>query len=224
MSQKYNLHRKNCREEVIIGVTQICFIRNKPWAERTCFNYLFFYIVSIHAQAHTELRRKATYQLLVPIPCVRRAGWVDHNLVHSTLAHLWFQRRASLIRRQRFMAGLGFSEACRGRRMWITAQCSSTVLSRWLHLFWQALDCVWWWETAQGWCLAPALQLTMWIMETRRSKSMHQQTPTPINPSLKGSLQRPPTYLTATRAAFERWLIHDGGSGPKCSTDVRFSI
>lgn len=114
------------------------------------------------------------------------------NLVHSRVALLWFWHGASLIRRQRFMAGPGFSEACRGRRMWITAQCSSTVLSRWLHLFWQALDCVWWWETAPGWRSAPALQLTMWIMETRRSKSMHQQTPTPINPSLKGSTAETP--------------------------------
>lgn len=114
------------------------------------------------------------------------------NLVHSIVALLWFWHGASLIRRQHFMAGPGFSEACRGRRMWITAQCSSTVLSRWLHLFWQALDCVWWWETAPGWRSAPALQLTMWIMETPRSKSMHQQTPTPINPSLKGSTAETP--------------------------------
>lgn len=100
------------------------------------------------------------------------------NLVHSEVALLWLWHRASLIRRQRFMAESGFSEACRGRRMWIMAQCSSTVLSRWLHLFWQALDCVWWWETAPGWSSAPAPQLTMWIMKTQRSKSMHQQTPT----------------------------------------------
>lgn len=117
------------------------------------------------------------------------------------------------------MAGPGFSEACRGRRMWITAQCSSTVLSRWLHLFWQALDCVWWWETAPGWRSAPALQLTMWIMETRRSKSMHQQTPTPINPSLRGSLQRPQTYLSVVCKHFK----DDGGNGPECSIDW-FSI
>ena len=122
------------------------------------------------------------------------------------------------------MAGPGLSEACRGRRMWITAQCSSTVLSRWLHLFWQALDCVWWWETAPGWCPAPALQLTMWIMETRRSKRMHQQTPTPINPSLKGSLKRPQTYLTAAHVHFKHWLEHDGGNGPKSSTVICLSI
>lgn len=122
----------------------------------------------------------------------RQGESIIANLVHSIVALLWFWHGASLIRRQRFMAGPGFSEACRGKRMWITAQCSSTVLSRWLHLFWQALDCVWWWETAPGWHSAPALQLTMWIMETRRSKSMHQQTPTPINPSLKGSTAETP--------------------------------
>lgn len=131
------------------------------------------------------------------------------NLVHSTVALVWFRHWASLIRLQRFMAGPGFSEACRGRRMWITAQCSSTVLSRWLHLFWQALDCVWWWETAPGWRSAPALQLTMWIMETRRSKSMHQQTPTPINPSLKGSAAETPDVprcgLHALQALAETW-------------------
>lgn len=107
----------------------------------------------------------------------RQGESIIANLLHSQVALLWLWHGAALIRRQRFAAGSGFSEACRGRRMWITAQCSSTVLSRWLHLFWQALDCVWWWETAQGWRSAPALQLTMWIMETRRSWSMHQQTP-----------------------------------------------
>ena len=143
----------------------------------------------------------------------RQGKSIVANLVHSTVALLWFQHRASLIRHQCFVVGPGFSEACRGRRMWITAQCSSTVLSRWLHLFWQALDCVWWWETALGWCSAPALQLTKWIMETRRSKSMHQQTPTPINPSLKGSPQRPPdvphysshTHQTLTEIWWRQW-------------------
>lgn len=102
----------------------------------------------------------------------RQSKSIVANLVHSEVALLWL----SLMGRQCFMAGSGFSEACRRRRMWITAQCSSTVLSWWLHLFWQALDCVWWWETAPGWHSAPALQLTMWIMETRRSTSIHQQT------------------------------------------------
>lgn len=102
----------------------------------------------------------------------RQAESIVANLLHSEVALLWL----SLIGRQCFMAGSGFSEACRCRRMWITAQCSSTVLSWWLHLFWQALDCVWWWETAPGWHSAPALQLTMWIMATRRSTSIHQQT------------------------------------------------
>lgn len=152
----------------------------------------------------------------------RQGESIIANLVHSTVAPLWFWHGASLIRRQRFMAGPGFSEACRGRRMWITAQCSSTVLSRWLHLFWQALDCVWWWETAPGWRSASALQLTMWIMETRRSKSMHQQTPTPINPSLKGSTTETPDVPRRTH--FEHWLKHNGGDGPRCSIDFCFSI
>lgn len=135
----------------------------------------------------------------------KRGGLITANPVHSTVAHPRFQHRPGLIKRTHFMAGPGFSEACRAERMWITAQCSSTVLSRWLHLFWQALDCVWWWETAPGWRWAPVLQLTMWIMETRRSKRMHQQTPTPavlILPSEVLTL-RPQTYLIAARLQFE---------------------
>lgn len=52
-----------------------------------------------------------------------------------------------------------------------TAQCSWTVASRWLHLLWQPLGCVRWWETARGRRSAPPLQLTTWIMASRRSRS-----------------------------------------------------
>lgn len=109
---------------------------------------------------------------------------------------LKFHYNDFLIRCQSFMAGPGFSEACRGRGMWITAQCSSTVLSWWLHPFWQALDCVWWWETAPSQHSATTLQLSTWIMETRRRWSVHQQTTAPINPSLKFPVHTSETYLT----------------------------
>lgn len=69
--------REKRREGVIICVTHICYILNKTWTEKICFNFLF-YSVRIHAQAHTELLWKATYQLLVPISSDGEAGPVDH--------------------------------------------------------------------------------------------------------------------------------------------------
>ena len=174
-------------------VTHIDYVPNQAWIETICLNFPFLQCENSCAGTRRAAAEGDVWIFWCRYHVTGRRGEsIITNLVHSTVALMWFRHRASLIRLQRFMAGPGFSEACRGRRMWITAQCSSTVLSRWLHLFWQALDCVWWWETALGLHSAPALQLTMWIMKTWRGKSVHQQTPTPINPSLKGSTAETP--------------------------------
>lgn len=221
---KYNLQKKNSDKFFHMSHTSATFGISHE-VKRYIFIFFFTVWEFMHRHILSHSRRWHTnywsqYQVME-----KRCKSIIANPAHSTVALLWFQHRACLIKRKHFMAGPGFSEACRGERMWITAQCSSTVLSRWLHLFWQALDCVWWWETAPGWRWAPVLQLTMWIMETRRSESMRQQTPTPINPSLKGSAAETPNiFHHGSHALQKRWLKHHGSNGPKCSIDSSFNI